>query len=84
MRSFKKSPKAMFSSLFLLLCVCLLIFVPNWKKMSFFLQKWLLLLCLLTGIELIMMVSPSEVIMESIWPQRSEALERRDPVFVGS
>lgn len=38
-----------------------------------FLQKWLLLLCLLIGIELILMVSSFEVIMESVWPWRSEA-----------
>lgn len=54
--------------------------------MSIFLQKWLLLLCLLTGVELIMMVSPSEVIMESIWPWRNEPLrlQRKEPVLVGS
>lgn len=40
---------------------------------GFFLQKRLLLLCLLTGVELIIMVSSFEVIMETIWPWRSEA-----------
>lgn len=45
----------------------------NVLVLFFFLQKRLLLLCLLTGVELIIMVSSFEVIMETIWPWRSEA-----------
>lgn len=67
----------MFSLLCLLYGIFPVTFVANWKKMSwfcfFFLQKRLLLLCLLTGVELIIMVSSFEVIMETIWPWRSEA-----------